>query len=166
MPSHKMQYGTVLNAGLFVGTLDIIAACVNFNINTHKNPIIVLKYVGSALLGDIAYKSGIQPIFVGLICHYTVALFYTFLLFFIIKKAPELLRYKVIVAIVYGIFMWAFMRFVILPFTHVKIGSLTWIYALIDIGILVVCISIPLLYIFEKVLCGKVSKQKNQQNDF
>jgi hypothetical protein len=60
----------LIKAGLIVGTLDILAAFIQFFIQTKGNPLIILKYIASGLLGKEAYSGGDTVILLGLILHY------------------------------------------------------------------------------------------------
>ncbi len=103
-----------LKAGLLVGTLDITAACIQTYIKVGKGPDAVLKYLASAVFGKDAYTSGAIMIFIGLAFHYIVAMSYTLFFFWLVQKFPSLLKIKILTAIVYSIFMWAFMEFAVL----------------------------------------------------
>lgn len=150
MPQSAHNYSLIFKAWLVAGTLDILAACGQFYLVTHRSPIIVLQYVSSAVLGDSAYSGSVEALILGLLFHFMVALLYTVLFFLLASKFKGMLKHKIITAIVYGIFMWAFMQFTVLPFTHVKQLTVTFKAAVISILILVACISTPLIYFARK----------------
>ena len=135
-----------IKAGLIAGTLDITAACIQTYIKVGKGPDAVLKYLASAVFGKDAYTSGAIMIFIGLVFHYIVAMSYTLFFFWLVQKFPTLLKTKILTAIVYSIFMWAFMEFAVLPLTKVPHRPIILTNALIAIGILVVCIGLPITY--------------------
>jgi hypothetical protein len=51
---------TILLAGVIAGTLDIIAACTQYYINTGKGPGNVLRYVASGVFGKKAFAGGVS----------------------------------------------------------------------------------------------------------
>src|SRR5579871_445181 len=137
--------GKIIRAWLVVGTLDITAACLQVYIKFGRGPSTVLMYVASAVFGQDAATDK-SMIFWGLLFHYIVALSFTILFFLLAAKFPSLLKQKILNAIVYGAFMWAFMQFAVLPFTKIPHRPVIFFNALIAIRILVVCIGIPLTY--------------------
>lgn len=142
-------FSKIIKAGLLVGSFDICAALINFYIRTNKNPAIVLQYIASALLGKSAYNGGFTVLLSGLALHYAVAFLFTAFLFFLRKNLPVMNHFKVTTAIVYSTFMWATMRYLVLPLTHVEMRPEKFTNVLIEISILFVCISLPLLYLFK-----------------
>src|SRR5688500_17155151 len=64
---------TILFSGLLVGSLDITAALVQFYIKTGKDPLIVLKYIASAVFGKDAYAGGNKMAIYGLLFHFIIA---------------------------------------------------------------------------------------------
>ena len=85
-------------------------------------------------------------IFIGLAFHYIVAMSYTLFFFWLVQKFPSLLKIKILTAIGYSIFMWAFMEFVVLPLTKIPHRPIVLNNALIAIAILVICIGLPITY--------------------
>ena len=65
-----------------MGSLDISAALIHFYIKAGKDPLIVLKYIVSAVVGkDAAYSGGITMAASGLLLHFLVAFIWTILFF-------------------------------------------------------------------------------------
>lgn len=134
---------TIILAALLVGSLDIIAALVNYYIKTGKNPEIVLKYIASAVVGKEAFTGGLVMSALGLGIHFLIALTWT-IIFFAIKLVSAS---PVITGIVYGIFIWAIMALVVLPMTKVSGATINTSDALTGAVILVVAIGLPLSFI-------------------
>ncbi len=139
-----------LTAGLLVGTLDISAACIQYYSKTGKNPVNVLRYIAGAVFGKQAAGAGWLMPAAGLFFHYIIAVSFTFLFFALVRFFPSLLKQKIVTAIVYGCFMWAFMQYVIIPQTKLTPPVFSLERALIAIGILILCISLPLTYLAKK----------------
>jgi hypothetical protein len=59
----KKFWPTVFLSGLLVGTLDITAALVQFYIKTGKDPLIVPKYIASAVFGKMPMQWAIKWLF-------------------------------------------------------------------------------------------------------
>ncbi len=68
---------SVLKAGFIVGTLDILAAFINYYINTGKSPEPVLKFIASGVFGKSAFTIGNEMLAWGLLFHYGIAFIFT-----------------------------------------------------------------------------------------
>ncbi|MDQ6762739.1 MAG: hypothetical protein M3015_08930 [Bacteroidota bacterium] len=134
-------------AGLLVGTLDISAAFLQSFIKTGKGPAGVLKYIASGAFGNAAFSGGAGMIICGLLFHYIIAIFFTFFFFLIFAKLYSALKSKFLIALLYGVFMWAFMKFIVVPLSATPKFPFDWTNAVIGIAILIICISLPLSFI-------------------
>jgi hypothetical protein len=149
---NKSFSSRAFSAGLLVGTLDLLAASVQFYIKTGKDPLPVLKYIASGVFGAAASSGGTMMAVWGLLLHYFIALSFTFLFFLLVKQFHSLLKYPVPAGIVYGVFIWSVMRFIVLPLSHVKMGPLVLKDAAIAAAILVACIGLPLAFLAKRIL--------------
>ena len=136
----------ILLAGIIVGTLDITAAMLQFFIKTGKDPLIVLKFVASGVFGTDAMKGGGDMIAWGFLFHYLIAMSFTVFFFWLCSKMPLLLQHRLATGIAYGIFAWAFMRFIVLPLSLTNQQPFNLNAALIAASIIVVCIGLPLAF--------------------
>lgn len=143
----KNFWKTVLLAGLLAGSLDIIAALVNFYINTGKDPKIVLKYIASAVLGRSAFPGDNTTAVWGLLLHFLVTFIWTLLFFLIYPKLRFLSWNRVVSAILYGIFIWLMMTQVVVPMSKVNAGPFDLKQAIIAVLILIAAIGLPLSFI-------------------
>ncbi|MEJ7643552.1 MAG: hypothetical protein WKF87_03090 [Chryseolinea sp.] len=133
----------VLVTGILAGSLDILAAFTHAYLAGGTTPVIVLKYISSAVLGSDAFSGGTGVVFMGLIIHYLIALSWTLIFFLIYPKLPFLSKNPVLTGAIYGIFVWAMMGFVILPFTAVPKSQFNVSSALVGATILVLMIGMP-----------------------
>lgn len=147
---NNFPFRKALLAGLLVGTLDIAAALTQFYIKTGKSPLIVLKYIASAVFGKEAYGGGDRMIVWGFVFHYLVALSFTFFFFWLVANVPALLTNRILTGIIYGIFAWATMRFLVLPLTKVPAAPFKLKDAAIAAAILIACIGLPLAFIAKR----------------
>ena len=140
-----------IKAWLLVGLLDILAAFLSFYISTGKSPLIVLKFIASALLGSEAYSSESGSVWIGVILHFAVAFLFT-LFFFIAYNPLKLYKLQwVVLGIVYGVFIWLVMNKLVLPLTMVKQQPFKWVDAIRAALILITMIGLPLSWILNKV---------------
>jgi uncharacterized membrane protein YagU involved in acid resistance len=149
----KIPFKTILLSGLLVGTLDILAACTDFYIATDKNPVAVLNYVASGIIGKDAFAGGTSIALLGLLCHYIIAFSFTFFFFWLYGKTSFLSKNRIVTAVVYGLFMWLVTTLIVLPLSnvpHTPLSAIKFSKALKAIGILVFMIGLPLSFIAYK----------------
>ena len=144
----KSFFASALIAGLIAGTLDITAACIHAYIKNGTTPGQVLRGVASGAFGKEAISGGATMAAWGLLFHFIIAISFTFFFFFLAKQIPALVKYPIPIAIVYGIFVWAFMRFITLPYfpritPRPIVGKEMIINTFIAAGILIVCVGLP-----------------------
>ena len=145
-----MKISNIIGAGLLVGTLDIIAACLQYFIKTGKGPENVLKFVASGVFGKEAFTGGILMSVCGLLFHFLIAFTFTTFFFFIYPKLKFLSFNAILTAILYGVFTWAVMNRVVLPLSNTPAIPFTLAGAAIAAGILCLCIGLPLAIIAKR----------------
>jgi uncharacterized membrane protein YagU involved in acid resistance len=143
----KNLFYTIIKAAIVVGTLDILAAFLQYFITTgDKNVFTVLKYIASAVFGNQAYSGGIPMIITGLFFHYLIALLFTLFFFWLFAKTDLFAKNKLLTGIVFGIFTWAVMNLVVVPLSRIPDRPFTVANALVSMGILIFCMGIPLAF--------------------
>jgi hypothetical protein len=144
----KFPLKMLLLAGLLVGALDITAACTDYYIATGKGPEGVLRYVASGVFGKEAFTGSDAMQVWGLLFHFIIAYSFTFFFYWLYMNIAFIRKYPVIVAILYGIFMWTVTTRIVLPLSNVPPAkSFNWGKAAKAAGILTVMISLPLTLI-------------------
>jgi len=147
---------TILMAGLLVATLDITAAIIKFYIDTGKNPVIVLKYIASAVFGKKAYAGdAMMPVW-GLIFHYMIAYIWTIFFFLVYPKLKLLTWNWVLTGIAFGILIWIIMNQAVVPLSNASTGAFNLKQAIIAALILIVAIGLPLSFIANRFYSGKL----------
>lgn len=140
----------IFKAGLLVGTLDILTAFINFYLKTGKNVILVLQYIASAVFGQEAMNGGIFTALAGLLFHYLIALAFTVLFALFYSKLWQWFKNIWLIAILYGLLIWLLMNLIIVPSTRAPQIPFSWSAGLVNCLILVLCIGLPLAYLFRK----------------
>lgn len=154
-------FASALTAGLIAGTLDITAACIQAYLKTGTTPSQVLKYVASGAVDPKTFSNDTMLAAVGLLVHFVIAISFTFFFFFLAKQIPALVKYWLLVAVLYGVFVWGTMRFVILPYISRLnpkpiVGPEAIKNAIIAAAIIVVCVGIPIVLFARKYVRGKI----------
>jgi hypothetical protein len=140
-------FSRIIKAGLIVGTLDIVSACIYYFIKTGgSNPLNVLKFVASGIFGKEASSGGNKMIIAGLIFHYLIAFAFTIFFFWLYSKTHVLSRNKILTGILYGVFVWVVMNLVVIPLSNIPSRPFNLVNSIINAAILVVCIGIPLSF--------------------
>jgi len=140
----------ILLAGLLAGTLDILSAFINFYIVTGKSPVIVLHYIATAVFGQEAYNGGAGMAAVGLLFHYIIAYGWATLYFLAFPHVSFLARSKYVSGILYGAFVWFCMNLIVVPLTLVKTAPFNAAKAALQMGILMVCIGLPVAILADR----------------
>jgi len=152
MFSHPLK--KVLLSGLLVGTLDILAAFVDYRISTGKeNVTIILNYIASGIFGKAAYTDGMGYPLLGLLLHYVIAFSFTLLFFWLYAKTSLLSKNWIVTGIVYGIFIWLVMNLVVVQLSntsHAAISAMKFTKVLKSALILICMIGLPLSFIANK----------------
>lgn len=133
--------------GLFVGTLDITAACTQSYLKKGTHPEVILKFVASGLFGKDAFTGGTAMIIAGLVIHYLIAMTFTVFFVVLIKNIALLRANRLITGLIYGVFVWAIMNLAVWPFIKVPPRTPNLSRDLQAMGILILCIGLPLAFL-------------------
>jgi hypothetical protein len=150
----------ILFTGLLVGSLDILAAFIDYYIATGKGPGGVLKFIASAALGRKAFSGGTGVILLGLLFHFIIALCFTVLFYWLYPRIKFLSANPILTGIIYGIFIWLIMNLLVLPLSnapHLAMKTQRIIKAII---ILICMIGLPLSFIMQKYFPYKLRDRK------
>ena len=154
--SNRYQSKTIVKAtlvlGLLVGTLDILSAIIDYYLATGKGPAGVFKYIASAVLGRDAFTGGAEIILLGSLLHYLIAFLFT--IFFVVLYIKTNLRSmnKLLLGVLYGIFVWATMHFVVVPLSQTPAFPFVLWKAIKAMLILIVMIGLPLAFLAGRFL--------------
>jgi hypothetical protein len=135
----------IIKAGLLAGSLDITAAFVNAYASRKIMPGDVLKYIASGVFGNAAFKGGYAIMLMGLLFHFVIA-FACAAVFFILYSKIKFLRYShVLNSLLIALIAWAVTTQIIIPISNIpKAGSFDITRAAIAVGILFICVGMPI----------------------
>ncbi len=134
-------FRTVIRTGLIAGTLDILAAVM---ILGKMNFTSTLKFIASGMFGSDAFTGGTEMVVAGLLFHYFTALSFTTAWFMIYPFLPAFFKNVVLTGILIGISTWGIMNLAVIPLSRVSAGKTSLYSALLNVGILTVCIGLPI----------------------
>jgi len=116
-------FKTVLLTGLFVGTTDLMYACISVTVRTGKFPGKMLYYIAGGALGlQSSMQGGNRVALLGLFFHYFIAFAFTLLFFFLLPRVKFLSFDKYLVGMLYAIFVNLVMGQLILRLSRLPVG--------------------------------------------
>lgn len=146
-----MKIKTILLSGLLVGSLDILAAFVDFYLVTGNGPSGVLRFIASSVFGKAAFNGSSMMIIWGLLFHYFIAYSFTILFFWLYRRIRLMTSHPILTSILYSIFMWVSTVLILVPSSNAPAQPLILWNAIKAILILFFMISIPLRIISKRV---------------
>lgn len=137
--------------GLIAGTLDLTGACVASWLRAGVTPERVMQSVASGLLGQASYEGGAKTAALGVVLHYLIATTWTIVFYLASRKLRFLLQQPVVWGLLYGVIVYAFMNFVVLPLSAFPQRTPPRLSARI-IGLLIImfCIGLPISLIVRR----------------
>ena len=123
----------ILYATLVVGVLDASDGVVFLGLHG-QNPVQVLQYIASSLLGARAFSGGLASAGLGLILHFAVSLVVAAIYVLASRRVAVLRTQWVLVGLLYGAAVWAVMNLILLPLTavaHDPIPLAAWVNGII-----------------------------------
>lgn len=141
-----VSFPALLRTAFIAGTLDILCAILSTFLMSGRGPVIIFKYIASGLLGADAMSGGTAVAALGLFLHYVIAFGWTFLFFALYNAIKRLGLHWAVVGVLYGLFVWTLMNLVVVPLSQIGPRPLTLSSVLLQAGILVVAIGLPISY--------------------
>jgi hypothetical protein len=137
--------------GLIAGALDITGACVVSWLRASLPPVRVFQSVASGLLGPAAYTGETKTAALGLALHFLIATVWTIVFYVASRKLRFLVQQPILWGLVYGVVVYAFMNFVVLPMSQFpQRGTPTLSGRLIGLAIIMFCIGLPIALIVRR----------------
>jgi hypothetical protein len=113
----------ILYATLVVGVLDASDGVVFLGLHG-QNPIQVLQYIASSLLGTRSFSGGLASAGLGLVLHFAVSLVVATIYILASRRIAVLRTQWVLLGLLYGAAVWTVMNLVALPMTAVVHGPI------------------------------------------
>lgn len=135
---------SILLATLIAGTLDAVAAVI---ILGKCNYIRVFQFIASGAFGPAAFTGGKEMVWAGIGFHYFITACFSGFYILLYQSFPILRRLHLTGGLFYGVFVWLMMNLILLPRTHVSQAPITTRSVLLNIGILMLMIGVPIAYV-------------------
>jgi len=143
---------TIFWGGLIAGTLDITGACVVAWLRSGVPPVRIFQSVAAGLYGPASSTLGVKTAIVGLVLHYFIATTWTTVYYTASRKISFLINQPVISGLLYGMIVYSFMNFVVIPLSMIPKRPTPPPLSgrLIGLSIIIVCIGLPIAFIVRK----------------
>jgi hypothetical protein len=102
-------------AAAVAGTAKLLVMILLFWTLQGNNPAEVLQFIASGFLGNEAFNGGILAMLLGVALHTAAMFSIAWFLFVLYPLSAVISRRKWLTGIVYGVLIWFFMNFVVLP---------------------------------------------------
>lgn len=137
-------FDTIVLGGFTAGVLDILDAFA-MTIWNGGTATRVLHAIASGVLGRSAYDGGAAAAVLGLCLHFVIALGAAATFFLASRGLPALLRRPWLTGPAFGLGVWAFMYYVVLPITFNRPNTLpAWPALANQLGIHAVGVGLPI----------------------
>jgi uncharacterized membrane protein YagU involved in acid resistance len=113
--SMRSTLTAILMGGLIAGTIDIGSACL---ING-RAPAVILRVIASGLSKDVAFADGLPIWAIGLILQWTMSILIATIFVAASQWAPILRRRWIVAGLVYGVIVFFFMNYVVMPLSAI-----------------------------------------------
>ena len=107
----------VIAGGIVVGSLDITYAILFWSFRG-VTPTRVFQSVAAGILGRESFNGGMNSALLGAACHYFIAFSIVIVYWLAAKALPVLTRHAVSCGIVYGVLVYIFMNYVVIPLSN------------------------------------------------
>ena len=145
-----MNFQPIFLGGLIAGTLDICAAFLTAWLRAGVGPVRVLHFVASGLIGPASFEGGAKTAVLGLALHYLIATGATIVFYLASRKLMFLIERPVHFGLLYGVAVYLFMNFVVLPLSRIPQRPMTVSGFIIGLLTIMFCIGLPIALIVRR----------------
>jgi hypothetical protein len=145
-----MNFQPIFWGGLIAGTCDICAAFLTAWLRAGVGPVRVLHFVASGLIGPAAFEGGAKTVVLGLALHFVIAAGATVVFYLASRKLMFLVERPVHFGLLYGVAVYLFMNFVVLPLSRIPQRPMTVSGFIIGLLTIMFCIGLPIALIVRR----------------
>jgi hypothetical protein len=145
-----MNFQPIFWGGLIAGTLDLTAACVYSWFRSSVTPVRVFQFIASGVLGADSFTGGAKTAILGVALHFLIATGATVVFYLASRKWLFLIERPIIAGLLYGIPVYLFMNFIVLPLSQVQQRPQPISARIVNLVILMFCIGLPIALIVRR----------------
>jgi hypothetical protein len=141
----------ILAGGAVAGTLDLSAAFISSWLRAGVGPVRVMQSIASGLLGAASFSGGARTAALGVAAHFLIATVATAVFYFASRTLRSLVEHVIVAGLLYGVAVYLFMNFVVLPLSAVPgRGSPPLSGRIIGLLIIMFCVGLPIAAIVRR----------------
>lgn len=137
-------------AGLIAGTLDITGACVVSWLRAGVTPVRVFQSVASGLYGAASFTGGAKTAALGVVLHFIIATTAAAAFYLASRQLRFLVDHPIIAGVIYGILVYLFMNFIVIPLSAVPKRPVPLSGRIIGMSIIILCVGLPIAAIVRR----------------
>ena len=145
----------ILFAGCVAGSLDAVAAVVQYYLSEGKDATKVFQFIASGIFGKEAFTGGPGFALAGLLFHFMIACLFALVFFLLFPAITRVIKNKVVAGLVYGLLIWLIMNFIVVPSSNAPALPISTVKAVAGAIIVMVCVGLPISFIAHKFYLGK-----------
>jgi hypothetical protein len=145
----QFAYRAILAGGLLCGVLDLTAAIVQFRLRGVR-PIRIMQSIAAGLLGREAYQGGTATATLGVALHFLIAFTAATVYYLASRKLAFLRARPFLSGVLYGVAVYFFMNYVVLPLSRFPRGSFNLENLITGILIHMLCVGLPIAYAVQR----------------
>ena len=116
----------ILWSTLVIGVLDATDGVIAYGLRG-TNPIQVLQYIASGVLGPASFKGGLATAGLGTLLHFFIAFVVAAIYILASRAIPVLKSQAVVLGLIYGAAVYLVMTYLVLPRSAIGPSRLTWV---------------------------------------
>ena len=140
----------IVAAGILAGTLDGLAAIINYLLVGGKEPVRIFLFIASGVFGREAVAANMDLAWWGVFFHYFIAFCWTILYFAMYPRMKVLSKNKYLSGLGYGVFVWLAMNLVVVPLSNTPPIPFSITRVLVGGAILMLCIGLPIALLAQR----------------
>ena len=136
----------ILVGGLLAGLLDITYACFFWRFKAGLPAGRIFQSVAAGLLGEASFEGGSATAALGLGLHFSIALGMALAYYLAARRRPALARRPLRYGPVYGLGLYAFMTYVVLPLSAAGRGSRDPLWIGLSVLVHIALVGLPIAW--------------------
>jgi len=151
LPLQPQVYRAIGWAGLLAGCLDITAAAVEYAMKG-KSPVHLFQVIAGGLLGMSSFQGGLASAALGAFFHFLIATTAAAVFYVASRKLKFLVKHAIPSGLFYGVAVYIFMYYVILPLSayHTKVALPPMAKLIRDVAIHMFMVGLPISLMVRK----------------
>ena len=134
----------IVAAGLACGIMDYTAACVTWWLRARVTPARIGQAIASGLLGPKSFQGGYGTALLGFAIHFLIAFSAATVFYLASRKLRFMTEHFLVAGVLYGVAVYTFMYWVVMPLSAVRRGPFSWNLTLLAIVTHIFCVGLPI----------------------